>query len=208
MPWTGKQKGFFGARCGDGEQEYCDLLKHQGSKKDESVASFFGIHEMREPPPGYVLEPIEGGVQLTTPNGNVQRFRDEIKARAYAEWHASLGARAKKIPPKMEAVFHIREAPVQNRPPPGSQVVKPTDWTHLGATGQNLKQGLDGMKTAGQEMTAYATPDGQRIAYPKDAAPGRGPMRADDTKGVWTAVTGSAQGVATPPTPLTTTVMK
>jgi hypothetical protein len=102
--------------------------------------------------------------------------------------------------PKMESVFRVREdlsQPIQNRPPPGAQPVKPSDWGKLGQTGQSLQQGLDGLKQAGQEMTAYQTPDGQQLAYPKTAAPGKGPMRADTTKGVWTPVTNSSATGAT-----------
>ena len=67
----------------------------------------------------------------------------------------------------------------------------------LGNTGQSLKKGLTGMQSAGQEMTAYATPQGDRVAFPKDAAPGRPPLRADTTKGIWTPMAGST-GAPTP----------
>lgn len=100
--------------------------------------------------------------------------------------------------PRMTEVFRVREAmgtgPIQNRPPPGSKPVKDVEWNKMGSMGQALHTGLDAMKKAGQEMTVYDTPQGDRMAYPKDAAPGRGPMKADDTKGVWTPVTGSAAG--------------
>ena len=107
--------------------------------------------------------------------------------------------------PAMSEVFVVKEAPVSNRPPPGSKPIKPTDWTGLGQIGQNLKKGLEGMKMAGQEMNAYATPQGDRIAFPKDAAPGRPPLKADDTKGIWAPQTGSA-GTTTTPTTMTTTM--
>ena len=96
--------------------------------------------------------------------------------------------------PTMESVFRIKEAPIQNRPPPGSQPVKPTDWNQLGQRGQALKQGLTAMQTAGQEVTPYKTPQGDTLAFPKDAAPGRGPLKADVTKGTWGSMTGSQTG--------------
>lgn len=95
--------------------------------------------------------------------------------------------------PKMNEVFVV-EAPIQNRPPPGSQPLKPTEYTALGSRGQALKTGMDAMTKAGQEMTPYKTPQGEIEAFPKDAAPGRGPVKADVTKGAWTPMTGSAQG--------------
>ena len=78
--------------------------------------------------------------------------------------------------PKMESVFRLGEAPIQNRPPPGSQPVKPTEWNQMGNVGQSLKKGLDALKNAGQESTPYKTPQGGIVGYPKDAAPGRGPV--------------------------------
>ena len=102
--------------------------------------------------------------------------------------------------PKMESVFRLGEAPIQNRPPPGSQPVKPTEWNQLGNVGQSLKKGLDALKSAGQESTPYKTPQGGIVGYPKDAAPGRGPVSADVTKGgLWQPMTGSAAGVPTSP---------
>jgi hypothetical protein len=96
--------------------------------------------------------------------------------------------------PKMESVFRVIEAPVQNRPPPGSQPLKPTEYTTMGQKGNALKIGMQSMATSGQEMTPYKTPAGEIEAFPKDAAPGRGPMKADVTKGVWAPMTGTAAG--------------
>ena len=114
----------------------------------------------------------------------------------------------KDFVPKMESVFRVSEAPIQNRPPQGSQPIKPAEWTAQGNIGQNLKKGLENLKNTGQEMTPYKTPDGQQIAFPKDAAPGRGPLKADPTKGVWAPMTGSQTGGAGTPfasqTPTTT----
>lgn len=95
--------------------------------------------------------------------------------------------------PAMSEVFVV-EAPVQNRPPPGSQPVRPTDWNQMGQRGQALKQGLTALQGAGQEMTPYKTPAGDTMAFPKDAAPGRGPVKADVTKGTWAPMTGSQGG--------------
>jgi len=109
----------------------------------------------------------------------------------------------------MKSVFHIKEAPVQNRPPPGSQPVRPTDWVHMGQQGQSLKKNLDAMQASGQEMTPYKTPAGEIDAFPKDAAPGRGPVKADITKGIWSPVTGSsAAGTTSGSMSTTTTVTK
>lgn len=192
MPWTKKQKGFFGARCGEGESEYCDLLKHHGTKKEGAEEP---VYTVRDRP--------DGGVDVTVPEGNTQGFKTKLAAEQYIEWHASLDGRSPVIrrisagTPKMTEVFHVSEAPMQNRPPPGAQPVGPTDWNKMGRVGQNLKQSLDGMKNTGHEMTPYSTPDGQQVAYPKQAAPGVGPMRADTAKGVWSPVTGSATGLPT-----------
>jgi hypothetical protein len=94
----------------------------------------------------------------------------------------------------IRGVFIIREAPIQNRPPPGSQPVKPTDYVTMGTKGQALQKGMQALQSAGDEMNAYKTPSGDIEAFPKDAAPGRGPMKADVTKGIWAPVTGSAKG--------------
>lgn len=132
---------------------------------------------------GYLME---GKTCPSCEEGNHHRCRDE--------WCDCCGGSPSRSP-RMSEVFQIREAPIQNRPPPGSRPVKDVEWNALGNMGQALHKGLDAMKSAGQEMTAYDTPQGDRVAFPKDAAPGRGPMKADDTKGVWTPMTGSsAQG--------------
>jgi len=128
-------------------------------------------------------------------------------ARSEEQEHAAdFERQMESTTPRMSSVFHISEAPIQNRPPPGSQPEKPSDWNSLGRIGQSLKKGLEGMKMAGQEMRPYKTPGGDTLAFPVDAAPGRGPMKADTTKGIWTQQTGSAAGTPTPALSPTTTM--
>lgn len=108
--------------------------------------------------------------------------------------------------PKLTEVFVV-EAPIQNRPPPGSQMVHDPEYNKMGQVGQSLKKGKDALKAGGNEVTVYKTPAGQMIGYPKDAAPGRGPVQADMTKGgLWQPMTGSAAGVPSDPLSNTTTM--
>lgn len=90
--------------------------------------------------------------------------------------------------PRLREVFGINELPIPGRPPAGSQVKKPTEWTAMGQVGSQLQKGLDAFKNTGNELTAYDTPDGQTLAFPKETSPGNPVMRADPTKGVWTPV--------------------
>lgn len=96
---------------------------------------------------------------------------------------------------KLESVFSSSSVS-SARPPAGSRRVMPSEWSALGAIGKGLKAGLDGMKSAGQDMDVYATPEGEKVAYPKIIGPGKVPMKADDTKAVWSPVSGSDSGGA------------
>ena len=146
----------------------------------------------------------EGDFLVKGHNGDMwvvdqEMFHDTHEPVSHVQDVSPEGNEPKQSAPAMESVFRIGEAPIQNRPPPGSQPVRPTDWNQMGQMGQSLKKGLEAMKNAGQEMTPYKTPDGQQLAFPKDAAPGRGPSKADPTKGVWTPMTGSQEsGTGTP----------
>jgi hypothetical protein len=97
--------------------------------------------------------------------------------------------------PSMTEVFHIKEGPMPERPPPGSKPVKPDAWKKLGMAGQNAQKSLDALGMAGGEpMDAFVVPDGDVMAFPK--TPGQGsPVKADLMKGgLWTPMTGSTGG--------------
>jgi hypothetical protein len=163
-------------------------------------------------PDSYLTFQSPEGYHLLTPEGNEQWWPNEADRDRYFQWHQGMSGvqnirQVEPASPKMAEVFQVSEAPIQNRPPPGSQLVNPTEWNKLGQMGQSLNQGLKAMQSAGQTTKVYKTPGGDRVAFPDSAAPGRGPLKADTTKGVWTPMTGSATGTPTPPaTPFTTTV--
>ncbi len=205
------------------DDEHGGSADHRGDTGPEDEANMVllpTVHEMfgeetmphktefaPEPDPeSYQTFKSPKGYHVLTPSGNEQWFPTKELRDRYLTWHRSLEDNRRHPVrevdpvglegPKLERVFRIGEAPVQNRPPPGSQPVRPTDWNQLGQRGQALKQGMTALQGAGQEMTPYKTPQGDTVAFPKDAAPGRGPVKADLTKGVWSPMTGS-QGAGT-----------
>lgn len=166
-------------------------------------------------PEHYLLFQSQHGYHMLTPDGNEQWFQTPEHREKYLRWHWGLThpgqgePPTREVQPRMSEVFRVGEAQIQNRPPPGSKQINPVDYNKMGQMGQSLKQNLTAMQTAGSEYNAYATPAGDRMAFPKDAAPGRPPLKADTTKGVWTPVTGSSpQGTTTPSVSPTTTTTK
>jgi hypothetical protein len=141
----------------------------------------------------YKLKKSGSGYKVTSPGRSYSKH-PMSKAKAKRQLAALHIHTKESASPRMSEVFYIKEAPIQNRPPPGSQPVKPTDYVTMGSKGQALQKGMQALQSAGDEMNAYKTPQGDIEAFPKDAAPGRGPMKADVTKGIWAPVTGSAKG--------------
>ena len=179
---------------------------HANTNEDNSKSQF----AIQPDPTAYQTYESPDGYHVMVPGGNEQWFRTPKLRDEYMKWHMnSTGiSKTRAVAPKMSEVFVVKEAPIQNRPPPGAQPIKPTEYTQMGQRGNALKTGLDAMKQAGQEMTAYKSPSGEIDAYPKDAAPGRGPMKADITKGVWAPVTGTATGTPFSSQSPTTSVAK
>ena len=156
----------------------------------------------------YKLKKSGSGYKVTSPGRSYSKH-PMSKEKAKKQLAALHIHTKESAVPRMTEVFRIGEAPIQNRPPVGSQPMKPTDWIHMGQQGNSLKKNLDAMRASGQEMTPYKTPAGEIDAFPKDAAPGRGPVKADITKGIWSPVTGSsATGAPNSPMSTTTTVVK
>lgn len=193
------------------DELFRDTHEPAGEEQVEEASTAHKTQHAPEPDPqSYQTFQSPMGYHLLTPDGNEQWFDTAEKRDRYLQWHQSLSGidRSREVQPsapKMAEVFRVSEAPISNRPPPGSQVVKPTEWNQLGSRGQSLKQGLNALQQAGQPVKAYKTPAGDQIAYPDSTQPGQTPFKADTTKGIWTPVTGSAAGTPTTATSPTTT---